>query len=253
MKAILSPSSLVEDYLEKVAANVSALVAPDDHMFGSALESYLGVGRSAMRNIAASLIIARRTSVGSVLDFGCGAGRVARWLRAGFPDAELTVADIRSDWVDFCAANFAAKPFLSDPDLGVVKLTERYDLIWVGSLLTHLPEEAARHLLDALHASLTANGVLVFTLHGRRMLLNQLRASHNYIEPSLFPGIATAALIAGYGFSPHVTGRSTGISLSSTQWVCRWCGAASDRKLLAITESGWDEHQDVAAISRSTI
>ena len=78
-----------------------------------------------------------------ILDFPCGHGRVLRYLRAEFPQAEITACDLLRDGVDFCAANFGAIPVYSDPDPSRIGLPrDAFDLIWVGSLFTHF--DAAR-------------------------------------------------------------------------------------------------------------
>ena len=72
-----------------------------------------------------------------ILDLPCGHGRVMRWLRATFPKASLTACDIDGDGVSFCAETFGARPALSSTDPEDLVLGT-FDLIWCGSLLTHL-------------------------------------------------------------------------------------------------------------------
>lgn len=243
------PGGLLDAWLDTVERRVERTIADDDHMKSPTEALYLAIGRSALRNVALALMTAGSGNVRAMLDFACGAGRVARWLRAGFPDASLTVADINPSWVKFCAKTFGATPFLSTPELATLALPGRYDLIWVGSLLTHLPEESSSAVLDKLHGALAPQGVLVFTVHGRRMVMNQLSGKHAYLNAALFSAVAVAALAADYGFSSHVPGQPTGISVTSAAWICRWCGQAPDRRLVGIAESGWSNQQDVVAVT----
>ena len=46
---------------------------------------------------------ASRHGFESILDFGCGFGRVLRMLKAAYPEARLTAADVKREGVDFCA------------------------------------------------------------------------------------------------------------------------------------------------------
>ena len=75
-------------------------------------------------------------------------GRVTRMLRARYPSAEITVCDLDHLCVDFTAAHFSARGVYSKPNFGGLELGAVFDLIWVGSLLTHLPEHQTRQFLD---------------------------------------------------------------------------------------------------------
>src|SRR5262245_24453791 len=91
---------------------VDQTVHPDDRMFTTAvngMDDYMGVGISAAQMIYSSLNFAPTHRVSRVLDFGCGYGRVARHIRAMFPEATLFVADIEEAAVQFCAARFNGK------------------------------------------------------------------------------------------------------------------------------------------------
>jgi hypothetical protein len=48
--------------------------------------------------------------------------------------------------------------------------TERFDLIVVPSLFTHLPEKTFAGWIRALHSLLTREGILVFSVHGEHLL-----------------------------------------------------------------------------------
>jgi trans-aconitate methyltransferase len=85
-----------------------------------------------------------------ILDFGCGAGRVTRWLCAAFPEAEISVTDLRETDLEFCAKNFRVTPWLSGTEIDALQAPDRYDLIWVGSVLTHLSAAKSLNLLNKL-------------------------------------------------------------------------------------------------------
>src|SRR6516225_708731 len=107
-------------------------------MFSGDREAYLSVGRSALRCINVSLMVAgiEAETIRTILDLPCGHGRVLRHLREAFPAANITASDLRRDAVDYCAKTFGARPLYSDEDVARIALAPNsFDLIWVGSLL----------------------------------------------------------------------------------------------------------------------
>ena len=51
---------------------------------------------------------------GSILDFPSRYGRVLRFLRARFPNSDITAAEIDRSALDFCRRNFSSLPFVKD-------------------------------------------------------------------------------------------------------------------------------------------
>src|SRR5262249_54873619 len=144
--------------------------APSDGMYGrygGAEEHYAHVGRSALLAIRTAMLAAGKDGVASILDLPCGHGRVLRYLKAAFPGARLTACDIERDGVDFCAETFGAVPVYSETRPDQVRIADRFDLIWCGSLLTHLGVETWRGFLELFVSLLQPEGLLVFTTHGR--------------------------------------------------------------------------------------
>ena len=107
----------------------------------------------------------RRDSVATILDFACGGGRVMRYLRAEFPEAEITGTDLYVAGLEFCAEAFGAKPIPGQLDLDDLELEGPFDLIWVGSLFTHLGNDDWDRMLAMFQETLSPGGVLVFTVY----------------------------------------------------------------------------------------
>jgi hypothetical protein len=103
---------------------VNPTIHPDDHTFKSnpLLDDYEIVGESGLQVIHSVLAMSRKEAVYNVLDFGCGHGRVARYVRAMFPKANLSFSDIDPSCTDFCATQFSGKAVQSTADLSQLTL-----------------------------------------------------------------------------------------------------------------------------------
>src|SRR6185295_7314502 len=81
-----------------------------------------------------------------VLDFGCGAGRIARWLAPEVIAAggSFTGSDLNPKLAGWCAANLPGTYRANglQPPLG--NATDSLDLTYAHSVLTHLSEPTAR-------------------------------------------------------------------------------------------------------------
>ena len=77
--------------------------------------------------------------------------------------------DIDHDGVDFCAATFGATPVYGHEDPADIEIDAPYELIWCGSLFTHLPPERWDGFLACSSARSRPGACVVFTTHGRRI------------------------------------------------------------------------------------
>jgi SAM-dependent methyltransferase len=191
-----------------------------DTMYAGDREHYFRVGSSALRCIQSAAHIAHRESFDSILDFPCGHGRVSRFLRAAFPSARLTVADIDQDAVDFCARTFGGTPIYSSNDTKQIQVDGSYDLIWCGSLLTHFDMTGCLEFLDFFRSILSLNGILVFTMHGR-LSASWLRSRQCIygLESENIPQLLKSYDTTGFGYSDYPGVQGYGISLTSPAWV----------------------------------
>lgn len=148
-----------------------------DEMFANALEQSRGDREHALfLYFSAAIEVAGSIfqllddlfpeGVEAVLDFGCGYGRVTRFLAAAFADApELWASDVLAQALEFQRRRFAVRTFPSCPSPDDLRAPRRYDLIYVGSLFTHLPDATFYSWLQRLTGWLRPRGVLVFTVH----------------------------------------------------------------------------------------
>jgi 2-polyprenyl-3-methyl-5-hydroxy-6-metoxy-1,4-benzoquinol methylase len=130
------------------SSDISRVIAPDDDMTHSwdneqEYAHYFDIGLQALEIMLQAMFLAETTSVKTVLDMPCGFGRVARHLRTAFPQARLTCCDLYQDRVDFCSREFRADGVKSKENYDDIEFPHTFDLIWVGSLLTHMTEPLA--------------------------------------------------------------------------------------------------------------
>lgn len=125
---------------------------------------YFWTGRTALDCIQA---VAPERKFANILDFPSGYGRVMRFLRAAYPGSRIVACDIDPNSIGFCERSFDALPVISREAIDEVSLEGSFDLIWVGSLFTHLDESSANSLLKLCASLLEYEGVLVFSIAGK--------------------------------------------------------------------------------------
>jgi SAM-dependent methyltransferase len=121
--------------------------------YGRSTDHYLASGRrdaeSLARLIAASgkpLAECRR-----ILDLGCGAGRMLRWMpEAGVRQAELWGADVSADHVLWCQQHLCPPfRFVTTTSCPHLPFPDGYfDLVYAGSVFTHVSELVDAWLLE---------------------------------------------------------------------------------------------------------
>src|SRR5271169_6557462 len=115
-------------FVEPFLHRLNLALADDDAMYGGNDHHYLSCGASALAVILSSLQLAGTQAPSSILDFGGGAGRVTRWLRAAFPDASIDICDLRTNDTEFCSGAFQANGWVSGTDIASLKAPREYDL-----------------------------------------------------------------------------------------------------------------------------
>ncbi len=218
---------------------------------------YFAVGDDALRIIVNALIAHRREPPRSILDFPSGSGRVTRHLCAFFPETRIVASDLYPSHVDFCRTAFGVTGRLSQEDLSALDFQERFDLIFCGSLLTHLPEPLFMAAIDLLIRSLSDRGIAVVTLQGRHSVHIQ-RHKWKYLDDRLFDIALEGMQRTGFGYVDYDHDfRQTfdrqaryGITLIRPDWVMQRLQATTEVRILSYTERDWDDHQDVLVFGK---
>lgn len=220
-------------------------VADGDTMYDGDEEHYIAVGKSALRVIEAALRdlpIPRR-----VLDLPSGYGRITRVLRARFPEAAITVCDIDRAAVNYSATRFGAHAIYSVGDFRLLDLNGVYDLIWVGSLITHLPEQQTRRFLDCIARHMWRGSTLVISSHGD-LIAERMRSGIHYgLGTKVIADLLDQYRRGGYGYGDYPGRTGYGISIISRRWF-EDVFEGSPLRLENFVAAAWDNHQDVLVL-----
>lgn len=223
-------------------------------------DHYFVVGEEALRQVMVTLLVNRRPMPARILDFPSGSGRVTRHLRAMFPDAEIGACDLYPSHVEFCVNHFGATPLHSRENLDELDVG-KWDLIFCGSLLTHLPAAQFSQALDFMVRSLAPNGIAIVTLEGRRSVFIQDNM-WKLIDDDLFKVAREGYELNGFGYVDYahdfLTGNfgnqeSYGVTLIKPACILAMLQEMDDVAILSFQEGAWDEHQDIVIFGKPGI
>ena len=241
----LSPSE------RELLSKVSSKIYYKDGMYTEDGAHYYKVGLSAIKCIDEALERAKLTEVRTILDLPCGSGRVLRFLVHRFPNAEITACELASGAVEFCARTFGAQPAFSSLNLDEVSLGKEFNLIWCGSLVTHLNDAGIVALLKLFRRHLTKGGLMIFTTHGNFVQRRIPTRDFDYgLTDEQIERIGLDYPKTGYGFEDYPDEKDYGVSLTSPAWIRARVGELGDLREVYFREHGWDNHQDVFGFVR---
>lgn len=146
-------------------------------------EVFLTLGKAGYAALQASLAHAGAdiSSLGRVLDFGCGVGRVLRYWHQ--QPVEMHGADVNPELTAWSAENLTfAKVRTNVPGPQLDYPDEYFGFVYALSVFTHLPEEIQLPWLRELTRVLRPGGLLYFTTHGdsyRKMLTGEMLERYN--------------------------------------------------------------------------
>lgn len=146
--------------------------------------SYLSTGLNGF-NLIQRILRSARDHVevkGNILDFAGGYGRVTRFLAGYYKPEQVYTSDIKPAAVDYQMNKMGVKGFYSDYDPFKLKVDERFEVIFVGSLFSHLNKELYKNWLIQLLAMTESTGLLIFSVHDISLYPNETTEDHIYVE-----------------------------------------------------------------------
>jgi len=246
----IRPKPMFESSVLKTRVN--AEIHPDDEMYATSPAHYFVWGDVSVQLIEQALALAGvHEEPRSILDLPCGHGRVLRALRARWPDADLGACDLLRDGVEFCARTFGATPIYAEEGGTRIELPMAYDVIWCGSLLTHLGAHRWPWFLKLFEEHLSDRGVLIFTTHGVK-IVETLRDGRSFWVPD------QARMVdefnrTGFAYQDYIGQHGYGISLSSAGWVARTVARETGLAVVAHLHHGWHNNQDAVVCVRGPL
>jgi ubiquinone/menaquinone biosynthesis C-methylase UbiE len=119
----------------------------------------------------------------TILDFGCGCGRIIKWLMRGYPQAMFHGCDIDHEAIQWCLQHLSEAAFHVNGRLPPLSYSSSsFDVIYCFSVFTHLNEAMQDAWLAELQRILKPNGILIVTVHGRNAAKRLSKAEQVTLE-----------------------------------------------------------------------
>lgn len=160
--------------MNDLANQVNTTIHPSDEMMAVMRKSNMGEAayiQSGKNNTNVFYSIIERYKPEllrgkSILDHGCGFGRMTRHFRNSFEASKVVAADVTANMVEFCEKNLDVVPLLISDDSAISRSGHKFDIIISVSVFSHLPPEKFLNTMRDLRASLEPGGILIFTIAG---------------------------------------------------------------------------------------
>lgn len=239
------------------ASTIDKTISQNDGMYDGNLEQYLKVGLSAIHTVSHAMMLTGLMNCYNVLDMPCGYGRVLRHLVKFFPESNIVACDLDKESVDFCKKTFNVDGVYSKKRFQDIRFDLAFDLIWCGSLLTHLNEEGCKEAVKLFVRCLSDGGVAIITLHGRFALTVQERYC-KMLPDELFSEVKQGFLNRGFGYREYDGYESNGedsygISLTSPSCIMSIVEKIQEIQICCYSEREWASFHDVLMIAKKPI
>ena len=240
---------------ETIKSRVIRDVDPKDSMLiANNYEQYFDVGESGIKAILSGLSDANKNTknIRNILDYASGYGRVARWIKAAFPSSYITAVDADIN----CIRSLQQILSLNAVEIADLEMNSKivggpFDLIWMGSLITHFSELKTKHVLSYLYDNLSMDGLLIGTMHGP-FVSERLRGrvkDYGLKETEIVRHLEELDA-SGYGFGPYHHNPEYGISSWTEE---KGYSMFEDTGFIVISYKHveWARHQDVFVLYKS--
>jgi SAM-dependent methyltransferase len=154
-----------------------------------------------------------------VLDYGAGWGRMARMMLQFIPDERVHACDAAPRAVElFNSLGFQrAADLIATVPASLPYESGQFDLVWLFSVFTHLPEYAADAAMRALLPVLKPTGLLVVTVHP---------AEFWETNPIVAPAVSVPEMLrrhreTGFAHAPSADGGVWGDTSMTPEYMAR--------------------------------
>jgi SAM-dependent methyltransferase len=136
---------------------------------GADRASFFWSGRESVRELERTLAIVGRSldSFGSILDFGCGCGRMLLWLEHLGRARALYGTDIDGEAIEWCRHNIPwARVSVNEVEPPLPFGDGAFDLVFNHSVFTHVDERRQDMWLSELRRVARPGAMIVLSVHG---------------------------------------------------------------------------------------
>jgi len=100
-----------------------------------------------------------------ILDFGCGCGRILKWVDPK-KNQKFYGTDIDAEMISWCKKSLTAMKFSTNDSMPPIKFdNSTFDFVYSISVFTHLDEKSQFEWLKELQRVTKKNGIILVTLH----------------------------------------------------------------------------------------
>jgi SAM-dependent methyltransferase len=176
---------------------------------GTDLHSHLYTGAEDFRTLAELYeVYAQRDflALGSVLDFGCGCGRLLRWFQRALPHCALHGVDVRAASIDWCRAHLRGR-FLANATAPPLDLADgSVELAVALSVFSHLSRAHNLAWMAELARVTRPGGLILVSTHGAFALAVTARSAEHQRDLLIGEGEVAALLrqLGREGFAHRV-------------------------------------------------
>ena len=168
-----------------------------------------------------------------------------RWIRAAYPGAELYGCDVQQHGMAFCGEEFGSKSLAPANFPADMTSDVQFDLIWIGSLFTHLTRREFDRFLLSLPRLLTAGGIVIFTTHGTGAWTRVNEGDTFHLKTNDLPAMRREHFETGITYAPYKRTPDYGVSFSTQAYVTQKIAETGSLVIRDFKETTWGGLQDI--------